>query len=409
MIMPNMQSLTVTKSELKKLIRSNSDRGFLPYSACNRVCDAMIMILENSKRLDDHKMSFDTHLFVLVEVLKLIAHADTSSGAVSDVVRCCLDGIEAFSKSAPDDKIRVMFNEVIKAVKNKVFKEWGEYGYQLLRSTTSLVQDHKQAEIIYSLFPILGTMYGGKEYPDRFIIEQDIIERLDGAAEAEQYRTAHIHIPEIRMMVVERAMVARQYTEAEKLCLEALQVDKTYGKPSNWAYYLERIYAELGYKEKQIEMVQLILRRGDRTYYSRLKALYESDGIWERHKELVLRELSEAYLSHVYAALLSEEGELARLLGVVQANPMYIEYYGKQLANGFPTETYPIYEAHIIDEAAAATDRRKYKGVCKLIKNYYGAGAKVEARNMIQRLMEKYPRRAAMVDELVSLEKKLGR
>jgi hypothetical protein len=89
---------------------------------------------------------------------------------------------------------------------------------------------------------------------------------------------------------------AHQHALAEKLCAEALQKDKPYGKPVVWAYYLERIYAEIANKEKQIEMVRLILMRGDKTYY----------------------------------ALLSMESELSRLLGVVQANNIYIEHYGKQ-------------------------------------------------------------------------------
>jgi hypothetical protein len=41
-----------------------------------------------------------------------------------------------------------------------------------------------------------------------------------------------------------------------------------------------------------------------------------------------------------------------------------------------------VYEEYILNEAAAATDRRKYKGVCKLIKDYSDAGAKEEARDI---------------------------
>jgi hypothetical protein len=60
-----------------------------------------------------------------------------------------------------------------------------------------------------------------------------------------------------------------------------------------------------------------------------------------------------------------------------------------------------------VSEAAAATDRRKYKGVCKLIKSYSLTGAKEEARLLIQHLIENYPRRVAMVDELQALGLKL--
>ncbi len=52
-------------------------------------------------------------------------------------------------------------------------------------------------------------------------------------------------------------------------------------------------------------------------------------------------------------------------------------------------------------------DRRKYKRVCSLIKNYFEAGAKAAARQIIRHLIEKYPRRVAMVNELEMIGKKL--
>jgi hypothetical protein len=399
--------LSEIKSELKAVILYNSDRGFLPYNGCNRACDAMITIVEKSKALGDRKLTFDIHLFILVEVVKLISYADTSSGAAGDVIRYCLAGLEELSKSSQDDNRKQMLDAIIKTSKNKVFKDWAEYGYQLLRNTVYLVQDQKQAEKVYDMFPILGSMYGGKEYPDRYVITLGIIERLGGAAVANQYLMDHLDVSEIRVIAVERALSAKKYSLAEELCVEALQKDKPYGKPTVWAYYLERNYAELTNREKQIEMVRLILMRGDKSYYVKLKELYQSEGTWEQIRETVLQELSKAYISHEYAALLSKEGELSRLLGVVQVNNMYIEYYGEQLANEFPAETYPIYDKHILREAAAATDRRKYKGVCKLIKCYSDAGAKEEARCMIRRLVEMYPRRMALVDELEALGRKL--
>jgi hypothetical protein len=405
--MSNKLTLSLLKGELNALIRYNADRGFLPYSGCNRICDAMITIVEESKALDDQKLTFDIHLFILVEVVKLIAYADTSSGAVGDVVSYCLEGLQELSKSARDDNRSQMLGAIIKTTKNKVFKEWAEYGYQLLRNTVYLVQDHKQAEKVYDLFPLLGPMYDGQEYPDRYVITLGIIERLDGTAAADQYRMEHLDVSEIRVIAVEQALSAQQYALAEKLCLEALQKDKPYGKPAVWAYYLERIYAELANKEKQIEMVRLILMRGDKSYYVKMKQLYQSEGTWEHRRESLLEELSKAYMSHEYAALLSQEGESSRLLGVVQATNMYIEHYGKQLAREFPAETYSIYEKYILNEAAAATDRRKYKGVCKLIKSYSDAGAQEDARDIIRRLVEKYPRRAAMRDELEAQGRKM--
>ncbi|MBO9609768.1 MAG: hypothetical protein J7639_27675 [Paenibacillaceae bacterium] len=47
--------------------------------------------------------------------------------------------------------------------------------------------------------------------------------------------------------------------------------------------------------------------------------------------------------------------------------------------------------------------------MCKLIQNYFDAGAKAEARETIRLLGEKYPRRAALQDELKALDAKLAK
>lgn len=402
-------NLSDIKDELKRLIRSNSDRGFLPYSGCNRVCHSMSNMVEDSKGLDDPLLALDIQLYILTEALKIIAHADTSSGAVTDVVNDCLEGITKLGDSTFSDSEQVMFNKIIKSLKNKAFKEWEEYGYQLLRIASNLVQDQKQAAKVYDLFAVLGPMYDGEKYPDQYVITQQLIARLDGLEASHQYQMEHIHIPEIRRMVVERAMSEGQFARAEQLCLEAFKRDKTYGRPEAWPYYLEQIYAKLGDRDRQIDIVRWILRRGEMSYYARLKELYASEGAWEQQKESVLQELSKAYMSHTYAALLAQEGEWDRLLAVVQTEPMLLEHYGKSLSVHYPAETSQAFEEHIISQAAAATDRRKYKGVCKLIRIYSRTGAKVEARDLIQRLIVKYPRRVAMVDELETLDNKLAK
>ncbi|WP_135553644.1 hypothetical protein [Paenibacillus cymbidii] len=45
----------------------------------------------------------------------------------------------------------------------------------------------------------------------------------------------------------------------------------------------------------------------------------------------------------------------------------------------------------------------------QLIQSYFDAGAKTEARESIRLLGEKYPRRAALLDELKTLDAKLAK
>ena len=105
----------------------------------------------------------------------------------------------------------------------------------------------------------------------------------------------------------------------------------------------------------------------------------------------------------------TKENELKRLLEVVKSFESYIEYYGKQLAAEYPEEVHRIFEEYILKEAKQATDRGKYKRVCHLLKNFAEANGKEQALILAERLIEMYPRRPAMLDELERLKKKLNK
>lgn len=95
-----------------------------------------------------------------------------------------------------------------------------------------------------------------------------VLERLEGREATDTYLMNHIHLPEIRILVVENALAARNYLLAEKLCTEALQQDTRgyFNKPAPWAYYLERLYAETANGGKREELVRFILFHGDTSY-----------------------------------------------------------------------------------------------------------------------------------------------
>jgi hypothetical protein len=369
----------------------------------------MMAVLQAAETLEDRKLAFDIHIMVLLEVVKLISHADTSSGAATDVVNSCADTIEELCKTDEGVNEKHFFDTIVKTAKNKALKEWPDCGYDLLKSTVYLVRNRKQADKVYEIFPILGPLYNGKEYPETYLITLGITERLEGMEAAERYLMDHLDVKEVRVIAVDKALEAKSYSLAERLCVEALNNDdRKFGKAPVWTYYLERIYEETSNSNKQMETVREILFRGDTKYYSKLKELFHSHGLWDdQRKEALLHELSKALMVHDYIELLSRADELRQLLEAIRRNPYYIVHYGKQLAAHYSEEAYGIYEEWIWNQAKEATDRGKYKAVCHSIKSLWTAGGRMEALKLIDRLNEAYPRRPAMQDELAGLRKKL--
>lgn len=237
--MPTNQ-LTDLKAQIKTAIRRSSDRGFVPYSGCNRVCGEMLAVMgiaEAHGRSGEYRQAFDIFMMVLVEAVKLISHADTSSGAAGDVIHSCLTEIESICQAVQDDNQPHYFNSIIKTATNKAFQDWPGEGYRLLKSAVYFVRNQRQAQKIYDACQILGPMYDGKEYPDKLLITHSIVFRLEGREAAEQYLMRNIQVPEIRMLAVENALAADNYPLAETLCREALRHDTRgyYNKPAPWA------------------------------------------------------------------------------------------------------------------------------------------------------------------------------
>jgi hypothetical protein len=409
--MNSSEQLRELKKQISALIRSNSDRGFLPYGACDRVCYELSVLSEEVESLPDRRYVLNAQLIILIAAVKIISHADTSSGMVTEVIRNCIHTVDGLSHSAEKEDRKFYFDAILKAVNHKAFQDWEECGYDLLHTSVHVMEDSKQADRVFAMFPILGPMYSGEAYPETHLITYDILQRLEGEASANRYMMDHIEVDEIREIAVEKALEAKQYELVEQLCMDAMKkAGNRSSRISQWAQYLEKLYTEISDMKKLSNLVRQIVLQGNGSYYSKLKNLYMSQGIWsEDDKQILLQELSRIMFPSAYAELLGQEGEFHELLKVVQNNPYLIQDYGKQLANPYKSESNRIYEEYILMQSADATDRRMYKGVCKLISSYSKAIGPQNALIMIDRLSGIYPRRPAMLDELEKIRAKIAR
>lgn len=320
------QRLSEIRNHMTVTIRRNSDRGFIPYGGCNRICTEMFVILEGNERCSDKRLAFDIFMLVLLRMMKLLSHADTSSGAATDVIEFCLEGIEKLCQAADEEDYAYFFDSIVKAAKNKAFQEWPDQGYELLRSAVHFVRNQKQAKKIKEIFPLLGTLYNGKPYSDELLITHGLVERLEDAEAADRYLMEHIDAPEMRMLAVEKALEAKHYLRVEKLCREALRenIRGDYNRRPPWAYYLERLYTATNQQEHLHEILRLILLQRDTAYFHKLKEYYIQQGVWEERRETLWQELSEKLLAHEYASLLAQESEQEKLLAIVKQHPGFV-------------------------------------------------------------------------------------
>lgn len=409
--MANQLDITKLKQEIKDTIRRNSDRGFVPYGGCNRVCIVMEATLRSADEYQqngDVQTAFDINIMVLLETVRLIAHADDSSGGCGDIIDHCLSKIDEICGNVAINANKHFFTTLIKTAKNKAFEGWAEWAYQLLKTAVYFVTDRNDAKQITDLFPVLGKMFDDMDYPDKYLINLGIIERLEGKDAARKYLFENLEQDELREIAVAEAIGDKDFDLAENLCKAALRKDaRGYnGRVSQWLYHLETIYETTGEQSKLIDTVLTILLNGNCAYFAKLKALYIQQGIWEQERLPLWKALSKRS-SAGYVSLLADEREFELLLEQIQKTPSYIIDYGKLLATEFPDEAYRIYQEYILEVAAQSKDKREYRRVCKYLKNFAKAGAPDETMALIEQLSEKYARRPAMLYELQAVKSEI--
>jgi len=278
--MNNVQ-ITDIRKQIKASIRQNSNQGYINNKGCVRICTEMMFTIQPLGDDISPKKAFDIYIVVLLEVVKLFFHADATSGSATDIINACLKGIGKVCNSADKKDQKHYFDTIIKSVQIRAFRDWPYYGYKLLKYAVCFVNKRDQAQRIYDLFFSLGKTYDGSDYPDKLIITHDIIERLDGKEAGDKYLMENIHVPELRVIAVERFIEDKLYQLAETLCVEAISKIKYdhFNKPSVWAYYLEKIYAESGNHAKLLDIVCYIFFHGDMSYFKKLKELYQQEGV----------------------------------------------------------------------------------------------------------------------------------
>lgn len=280
------QQILDIKNKIRASILMNSYRGFVNERGCNVVCTEMMSIIQVAKMNINLRKTFDIYIIVLIEAVKLFFHADGTSGIITEVIQTCIKEIGNMCREADDCNQKYYFDSIIKTVQIRAFHDWPDYGYKLLRQAVCLVNNQKQANRIYDVFSVLGKMFDGKDYPDKFVIIHGIILRLEGKEAADKYLLENKHIGELRSIAVDNLLDEKNYELAEKLCVEALQKSKRkyLNRPTIWAYYLERIYTDTANKQRLIEIYYHIIFRGDISYIKKLKELYKNEEVFASQK-----------------------------------------------------------------------------------------------------------------------------
>jgi hypothetical protein len=235
-------------------------------------------------------------------------------------------------------------------------------------------------------------------------IQLEALRKLEGKEAADAFMEEHLHLDEIRKIAYDGAMDAGAYGQAARLCAEAPPV--VHRRVANWKELLFEAYQRAGDLGNMAQTAEGLLLSGKMDYYDKLKSIAGQLGQWDGLYPALLEKCRQQLDVSKYMQLLSQENELERLLGCVQANPSSIFTYGAQLAPQYGDTVEALFLAQIEADAMAARNRGEYAVVCKRIGLFRDAGFTARAHLLIEAYITKFGKKRAFVDELKQIQPK---
>jgi hypothetical protein len=423
------------KERTRKLIRIFSDRGFIHYKDTFALASEVGALLQTSQHYfteNSFRQAFVIASVVVEEMMKVMPQCDDSAANISQTIEEAIQLIGGISAAAKDDPVlkEQMLDFLHKKLKDPLYFEYGDFGYNLFAVFMDLALDLHQTEVLLSFINTkLAKLGGGYEaYEKEYFLTRkiEILTALGNTKEAESLIWENLDVVAVRKGEVEKALTRQDYPAAKNLITEGIRVaaalDHT-GTVENWQKQLLR----LAVLEKDTETIRdyslhFAFDRGFHLeYYQQWKSTYSkqewpavidqfiADTVqrkirkweklhgqaWQPAHPPTLQKLGPVYVQEKYwdrlLALVQQENNLDTTLS-----------YHQYLVAHYPAELVSLYLPALEKYGQQATGRADYARLVAHMKMVMKAipDGKEQIITLAHHLKEKYARRPAMVEEL---------
>lgn len=336
-----------------------------------------------------------------------LEYSDDSSGdiggAVDDSVaiigRVISEGVDGWTQSEREEVFAMIRLEALDAD----LDGWTDWRMDLLHACIPLCTDdgiEQQFKVLLQSLVGKGDSWSA-QYVNKSIkeLQLKLLTLKDSDEAVEQFLQQNVADDNIRERVILTAIQNQEYEKVLELTTDGLQHDaKHRGIVTKWRNYAFTAHKELGHKEEMRELAKQLLIGGDIRYLAELKRLY-TEQEWLTEREQLLDDVKQAN-GHMYAELIVEERQTARILAYCQESPARIEYYYSYINEHYYEDVCALFIDLIHNKASHATDRKRYREICQSIQTMRKAGYSIEAKHLITDLRQAYAKRPAFVDEL---------
>ncbi|GAA4059005.1 SWIM zinc finger family protein [Amphibacillus indicireducens] len=407
---PKEDEIFASRALIKEYIESATDNGFVSYNdAWDAVYGAELVLEKMLNYLDSDETKTIILLgeMILAEMTDLIGYCDDSGGAIGGVIDQAIENMayataQTTAHLSTKEKLEIV-QLLVKASQHERYQGWSDWQLALLKICLPLCDVADCRTLLENELEKLSN----EAKPNRYLLKEikllqaELIKKYDSDEQTQRFLAENIAIPEIREQIILQHFEQKDYQQALELCVDGEKLDHDYaGLVSRWKNYRYQAYEQLNDLENQKSLGMSLLLAGDYDYFGKLKKLHEKDQ-WPAVLDYITENIDQTgYRNHVYLQILKAENLTDKLLTFCKNNPSMVSELYPDLMTEYPEQVKEIFIHSIRSIAEHSSNRKEYRGVCKIIRTFNKATDHENTAKIIKELEQRYHRKPAFLDEL---------
>jgi hypothetical protein len=414
--------LSQSKIIVQASINSAKQRGFITYSRSFMAlhgAEKTVQLIDQHIETSRLQMAVITGLQTLHPIMKALQFCDDSSGNFGDVIQQLQSQIHyaiscgVFTWSS-QEKTSIL-KQMIKASENKVYTDWSDSKFELLRSGMILCEDDKLFELMSSHLQFLETsLLLTSDYMSRFehsrlkILQFNLVSIRKDDQAIEEFLQQNFHLDAMKEIAIERAVVSENFEEALDIALAGERDHSEYpGLVHKWRIHQYKLHKMMNHLPPQRELAFQLIVNGNVEFFNALKELYCEDE-WPEVQENLLSILKSKRAYSAYTTILKQENLFSLMLLFCTENLHELTHHVQWLKAKYPNETKDLYLQWLFEQANIASNRSNYRKVCREIQSFKKLFGDEATAVLVETLLKTYPYRTAFQDELGKMKIKKG-
>lgn len=417
---------------IKKLVRKYTEHGFMDYRSCRAFANEIHLIIKTANDYftkDNFRDSLALAKVLIRETTKPIEWCDDSSGMLGDTISNTIDLLNEMvaSTAVPfpiKEQISTFLNEELK---NSLYFDYANFGYEMTHVFFNSSKLTANYEVFLTFIDKKIEDYRHTDYREFFTTEKiTFLQAVGKITEAKALISQNMDITEVRASEVNKYVEKEDYAQAKTLINEGIAIAEKKRHDGTVYYWKKELYIIAMLQKDILAMREyakiLAFDYGfEPEYYNRWKSTFISSE-WtkniESYIEVITHKVTENhnkakdsyYKTPLHIDLLEslsdiyiQEEYTDRILGLIKTGfnlNLLVTYHNILLAE-YATDLLELYPIALDKECETANSRSDYKSIAnvmkKIIKTIPKSKAVVTA--IVEKLIQQYPRRPAMIDE----------